>query len=302
MRVLVTGGAGFIGSHLTQALLANGHEVAVVDNLSSGRVERVPAGVWFRRIDIAQEALDQLFADFSPQIIFHLAAQVDVAVSVQDPVRDAYTNILGSLNVLRCCEKYRAQRLIYSSSAAVYGEPVQLPVDEDHACRPRSPYGVSKYCFEVYLAASTLPHIILRYANVYGPGQELSRETGVITTFVRRAAAGQRLLVHGDGSQRRDFVYVADVVAANLRAMQVTENAVLNICTGVSTSLHEVLNILRDLVPEGIAVEYGPPRLGDIKDSVLCRKRAAAWLGWYPQVDLAQGLATTFAHIAARGS
>jgi UDP-glucose 4-epimerase len=299
MRVLITGGAGFIGSHLVEAGRQAGWEIRVVDDLSRGSPAHLPEDVPLIRMDIRDPALEDLVADFRPTVIHHLAAQVDVAAAVADPWHDASVNVLGTIRVLRAACRGGVRRVILASSAAVYGEPERLPVSEDHPLRPLSPYGLSKAAAEAYARWFGLRHglevVILRYGNVYGPRQPAVGEAGVIARFLTALADGRRPVIHGDGRQIRDFVYVADVVAAHRQAMARGEGGIYNIGTGRAISIRGLYRLAQAVTGMEGEPDYGPPRPGDIRRMILDVRRAQAELGWRPQVALPEGLARTWA-------
>lgn len=292
MRVLVTGGAGFIGSHICATLLGDGHRVSVVDDLSTGRLENLPAGVSFYRLSVTQ-ALDSVFETERPQAVVHQAAQVSVPRSLKDPGLDLSLNVGGTLNLLEHVRRFGAKRFILASSAAVYGEPRYLPLDEAHPVCPLAPYALSKYTAEQYLSLYQKLYGIstcaLRYANVFGPRQVAHAEGGVVAIFFERLAAGESPVIFGDGEQTRDFVYVEDVARANAAALAAGDG-VFNIGTGRAVSVNRLWRCLRELTGARLETEYRPPRQGDIRDSVFNPARAAQVLGWRPRWDLETGL------------
>jgi UDP-glucose 4-epimerase len=298
MRVLVTGGAGFIGSHLTDALVAAGHAVTVVDDLSAGRREQVPPGATLVAMDILDPALGALLAETAPEAVFHLAAHASVSESVREPEHDARVNVLGTLNLLRACADAGVRRFVFSSTGgALYGEPRTLPCDEHHPVRPLSPYGASKAGAEAYVHALTaqagMDAVILRYANVYGPRQDPDGEAGVVAIFAARMLAGELVTVFGGGEQQRDFVYVADVVDANLRALRAGEGGVYNIGTGVGTSVNELFAALAAATGYARTSLHAPPRPGDVGRIWLDASAARAELGWESTTALVPGIEAT---------
>ncbi|MCL5289855.1 MAG: SDR family oxidoreductase [Bacillota bacterium] len=297
MRVLVTGGAGFIGSHVVEILLEARHEVFVADNLSTGKLENLPSGVPFYKTDITDPAIESVFREVQPQALIHQAAQVAVPVSLRDPVFDANVNIIGTLNLLEACRKYGVEKVVFASSAAVYGNPQYLPVDEEHPLRPLSGYGISKHAAERYLEAYRelygLRWTALRYANIYGPRQDALGEGGVVAIFIDKLLNNRQAVIFGDGEQTRDFVYVKDVAAANLLALEQGDNQILNISTGQAASVNELYTLIRREVGSTLQPQYGPPRAGDIVHSYLDNKRAVTELHWQPQYGLAEGLKET---------
>jgi len=307
-RVLVTGGAGFIGSHLTEALLAQGFEVVVVDNLSTGKLPNLPSkGEKFHKLDITAPEFRLLVQELKPRYLFHQAAQIDVQTSLADPLLDARVNILGTINVLEACREAGVEKLIYASSAAVFGEPAYLGIDEQHEVAPLAPYGVSKHTPEHYLALYGqlygLRWTALRYANVYGPRQDASGEGGVVAIFTDRLLKGQPPVIYGDGEQTRDFIYVADVVAANLAALERGDGGIYNIGTGQATSVLELYHTLREiLTASGQAVPayaLAPARPGDIRHSYFNPRRAEEELSWRARYSLRQGLELMLACLKA---
>lgn len=302
MRVLVTGGAGFIGSHAVDRLLAEGHAVLVVDDLSTGKRANVPDGAEFAQRDIADPALRQVAAAFAPDVVSHFAAQASVAVSMKEPQQDATTNIIGGLNVLQAAIEAGARQLIYiTTGGALYGAPDYLPADEEHPIRPESPYGLSKWTLEQYLkllAPATMPLKVLRLANIYGPRQDPHGEAGVVAIFAGRMARQEPVTIFGSGEQTRDFVYVGDVIDAHQAALAHPESITVNISTGQGTSVNEVFRVMAEATGYTQAPIYAPPRTGDILHSVLDSRRARRHLGWEPRTPLETGLRRTIASIA----
>jgi UDP-glucose 4-epimerase len=309
VKALVTGGAGFIGSNLVDALLARGDEVAVVDDLSTGRRANLEgalaAGATLHELDVCDaERLAAAVRREGPEVVFHLAAQIDVRRSVADPAADARVNVEGTINVLAAAHAAGARRVVYSSTGgAIYGEAEVVPTSEDAPIRPLSPYGQAKYAAEGYCALFAalhgLPAISLRYANVYGPRQDPLGEGGVIAIFCGRLHAGAAPTVYGDGRQTRDYVYVGDVVAANLLAADSELTGSYNVGTGVETSVLDLVGAFRELAGGApFEAEHAPARAGEVLRSCLDAGRARAALGWEPQVDLATGLRLTLAQVA----
>ncbi|HZS33300.1 MAG TPA: NAD-dependent epimerase/dehydratase family protein [Methylomirabilota bacterium] len=300
MKVLVTGGAGFIGSHVVERCLAAEHRVAVVDDLSTGRRENVPPRARLYVQDIRDPALADVFRSEAPDAVIHLAAQAAVSRSVANPRLDAEINILGSLNVLECCRQTGVRRVVYASTGgAAYGDTEKLPTPEDHPTRPSSPYGVSKVTVEQYLACwgglYGLSTVALRYANVYGPRQSPHGEAGVIAIFTDRILRGEPCIVNGDGLQTRDYVYVGDIAEANALALDRPDvTGPVNLGTGVATSVLELFAALRAAAGGRAEARHGPPRPGEQRRSVLDATRARLVLGWTPRVALAEGLQRTF--------
>ncbi|MGH7551075.1 MAG: NAD-dependent epimerase/dehydratase family protein [Gemmatimonadota bacterium] len=308
-RVLVTGGAGFIGSHVADRYLAEGCEVTIVDDLSSGRRELVPEGVDFVQMDAADPALEDVFAEGGFDLVNHHAAQIDVRVSVADPARDARTNVLGLLNLLERARSHAVSRVVYiSSGGVVYGEPADIPTDERHALLPLSPYGVTKLAGEQYLhyyaRVHGLEYVALRYSNVYGPRQSPHGEAGVVAIFGSRILGGEPITIFGDGTQERDYVYVGDVAEANwlastraLAAADDLTSRAWNIGTGRGTSVNELAERMMRIAGREVESSHAPARTGELYRSVLDVSRAAADLGWRPGVTLDEGLGRTLEHL-----
>lgn len=303
MKVLVTGGAGFIGSFVVEALLSAGHQPVVVDNLSTGRAEHLRPSVRLYCTDVLSPALGDLFANERPEVVLHLAAQVSVAKSLVDPTNDATVNLLGALNVLEASVAASCRKLVYVSSAAVYGSPLRLPIDEAHPQRPLSPYGASKHAVEHYLPIYQQMHgldfTILRLANVYGPRQEISAESGVITHFVHALLHKRILLIEGDGQQSRDFVYVKDVAEALVLSLSSGSGETVNVGTGHELSVLALLAGLERILQPTVTA-HAAARPGDIKRSVLECSKAERVLGWTPRHSWEMGLMETVASAKTR--
>jgi UDP-glucose 4-epimerase len=295
MKIIVTGGCGFIGSHITDALLAEGHEVLAVDDLSSGRLKNIDKRAAFAEADIRSEALSDIFAAFRPEVVYHEAAQTKVQKSVESPGLDADINITGTINVLERCRENGVRKLIYASSAAVYGEPRYLPIDELHPVEPLSFYGLSKLVGEryitMYAALFGLKYTIFRYANVYGERQPSMSDGAVIPIFIERMAQGKPPVIFGDGGQTRDFIYVGDVAAANLAALERADNEIINIGTGSRISINALVGSLIKIFGMESAAEYGPPRIGDIRHSYFNTAKMTETLGIEPKTAFEAGLA-----------
>lgn len=304
MKVLVTGGAGFIASHLSDRLLASGHEVAIVDNLATGKRENLPSGAAFHEVDIRSEELEGVFERESPEVVCHHAAHIDVTRSVRDPGYDASINILGALNVLECCRKYAVRKVIYAGTGgALFGEPSYLPVDESHPVDPISPYGVSKHTVEHYLFAYRhnfgLDYTVLRYPNVYGPRQDPHGEAGVVAIFALQMLNGQRPTIFGDGTKTRDYCYVGDIVEANMLALISPACGVYNLGRGIEVTDLEIFEAVRDAVGTSVAPIFGEKRPGEVERIALDASRARAELGWKWEVDLTDGVARAVAFYRA---
>jgi len=305
MRILVTGAAGFIASHIAEAFLARGHEVLIVDNFSTGRRENVPSGARVEEIDLVSPDLVGVVKDFSPEIVDHHAAHADVRQSVEDPAYDAQVNVVGMLSLINAAVVAGARKFIFASSGgAIYGDPDVVPCDETHPERPVSPYGASKKAGEVYLDTMSRVHgidyTILRYPNVYGPRQHPYTEEGqVVAIFSRLMLAGRVPTIFGDGEQERDFVFVGDIVAANLRALEVGSGGTFNIGTGQGLTVNDLYRRLKELTGYQGEVKYAPSRAGEVYRIALDASRARAGLGWEPKTSLDEGLRETVDWIRA---
>jgi len=298
VKVLVTGGAGFIGSHLVDCLIERGDEVVVVDNLAAGSGENVNPGATFYELNIGDRGLAEVFEREKPEVVSHHAAQIDVRRSAAEPFFDAQENILGSLNVIVNSVRFGVGKLIYASSGgAVYGEPRYLPVDEDHPINPISQYGVSKHTIEHYLFLYAyqygLSYVILRYPNVYGPRQNPYGEAGVIAIFARQMLQGERPTIFGSGDKTRDYTHVSDVVEANISAMERGRNAIYNIGTAVETSDREIFDFVAQALGYKGSPIYAPVRQGEIQRMCLNWGRAQRELGWRPKTPLKEGIQKT---------
>lgn len=310
MKILVTGGAGFIASHVVDAYIDLGHEVAVVDNLSSGKKENVNPRAKFFQMDIADPRVSDVFAQFKPRLVNHHAAQISVPLSVDDPLADAHTNVIGLLNLLTNCRQHEVEKVIYvSSGGVVYGEPKQLPATEVFPLQPASPYGIAKYAGELYLkffaAQCGLKYVALRYSNVYGPRQVPHGEAGVVSIFIQALLAHKAPTIFGDGRYVRDYVFVQDVVDANVRAVERGENIALNIGTGKPTDVNEIYQLVRDALHSDLKALAGPPRRGDLRANYLDAALAGAVLGWKPKIPLSEGVTLTahyFKHLQEKAS
>jgi len=300
VRVLVTGGAGFIGSRVTAAYLAAGYEVLVVDDLSHGQRSKVPAGARFEELDIRNPVIEEILRAFRPDVVNHHAAQVAVRDSIARPVYDADINVLGSLRLIEACRVVGVAKFIYSSSGgAAVGEPQYLPVDEQHPVLPLSPYGISKQTVEHYLRfygqTHGLRYTVLRYANVYGPGQDAEGEAGVVAIFIRRMLADQEVVVYGDGQQTRDFVHVDDIVQGNMLALEHGDGGVYNLGTGQQTTINTIFSELKHITDYGRAPRHVPALPGEVRYICLDAGRAARELSWNAVTPLKEGLQQTVA-------
>jgi UDP-glucose 4-epimerase len=297
MKVLVTGGAGFIGSNIVDELIDKGHQVTVVDNLSTGKKENLNDQAEFYQLDIRDQELGKVFKEKEITHVIHHAAQIDVQHSIKDPLFDAQNNISGTINLLECCRAYNVEKTIYASSAAVYGEPDYLPVDEKHPIKAMSPYGISKHTPEHYIKMYkelyNLKYTIFRYANVYGPRQDPKGEGGVVSIFVDKMLAEESPVIFGDGKQTRDFIHVYDIVKANLLALEKGDNILVNISTESRDSVNDLVDYLNEILPYNLETIYEEARKGDILHSSLANGKAKKLLGWTPDYELKAGLEQT---------
>ena len=305
MRVCVTGGAGFIGSHLVDRLIALGHTVLVIDNLTTGVREFVNPKAVFIEMDVRDANIESIFADFKPQVVFHEAAQTMVPASMENPKMDCDVNLLGLVNILEASRKHKVEHFLMPSSAAVYGDLDTLPLTEDMIGKPTSFYGLTKLTGEGYLRiyeqAFGLKTVCFRYSNVYGPRQGDGGEGGVISIFTRLINEGQGLTIFGDGEQTRDFIYVDDVVEANIKAMNQPElTGVYNISTNTSTSVNKLVSYFKSISNKDLPVYYEAERTGDIRHSRLCNQKAKVDFDFLATVDLERGLRDTISYFKGK--
>jgi UDP-glucose 4-epimerase len=298
LKILVTGGAGFIGSNLVDALISLGHDVVVVDNLSSGLKKNLNPKARFYQIDICDEKLSEVFEHEKPEIVDHHAAQIDVRKSNEDPIADAEANILGSLNLITNCVRHGVKRVVYASTGgAIYGDPQYLPADENHPINPISQYGVSKHTVEHYLhlysIINGLEYVALRYSNVYGPRQNPYGEAGVIAIFAIQMLTGKQPTIFGPGDKTRDYTHVSDIVAANIIALDRGKNAIYNIGTGTETKDQEIFDTLASVLGYKGKPIYAPLRKGEVYRISLNCGKARKELGWIPKLSLREGIAQT---------
>ncbi|HJT21426.1 MAG TPA: SDR family oxidoreductase [Nitrospira sp.] len=305
MKVLVTGGAGFIGSHLVDRLVQEGHEVIVVDNLSTGKRRNLNRASRFYKLDIQGWRLERVFRNERPNVVMHLAAQMDVRKSVQDPIFDAQVNILGTLNVLEQSVKHGVRKIVFSSSGgAIYGEQDVYPAPESHSTKPLSPYGLSKLCGEQYLSyfqrVGGLQVVSLRYANVYGPRQDPEGEAGVVAIFIQKLLNNEQPVINGNGRQTRDFVFVEDVVEANLAVMGQEAEGIYNVGTGVETSINDLFRILVQHTGSTCKEVHGPAKKGEQARSVVDSSKLRQEMSWEPKMNLTDGLKRTVEYFRER--
>jgi UDP-glucose 4-epimerase len=301
VRIIVTGGAGFIGSHIADAYAAQGHELLVIDSLwkhGGGRLANVRNGISLVEMDIRDEAIGRIFAEFKPEIVNHHAAQHSVAISARDPIYDAQVNVVGLLNVLEHASRSGARKVIYASSGATFGTPERLPITDATPQRPSSPYGISKMVGEHYLRFyhedKQLDFTALRYGNVYGPRQDPNGEAGVISIFIGKFLARQPVRIDWDGEQTRDYVFVTDVARANLAALERGSGEAYVIGTGVKTSVNQIYRALVSISGFEAPVEHAPRRPGDARDAQFDAARARAQLDWNPSASLDAGIRATY--------
>jgi UDP-glucose 4-epimerase len=298
MKVLVTGGAGFIGSHVVDRLVEEGHNVVVVDNLSSGKRKNVNRAASLYKLDVQSGRLERVFRNERPNVVLHLAAQISVRRSVEDPVFDAQVNVLGTMNVLQQAVRHGTRKVVFSSSGgAIYGEQETYPAPESHTTKPLSPYGISKLCGEHYLSyfqrISGIQVVSLRYANVYGPRQDPEGEAGVVAIFIQKMLNNEQPIINGNGRQTRDFIFVDDVAEANLAAMGQDSQGVYNVGTGAETSVNELFRVLAGLTGSACKEIHGPAKPGEQMRSVIDPSKIRQELGWDTKVELTEGLKKT---------
>jgi len=305
MKIVITGGAGFIASQIADAYLVAGHEVVIIDNLSSGKRANLPPGAKFYEADIRTPAVSEILASERPQVLSHHAAQMDVRRSVADPAFDADVNVIGTIHVLEAARAAGVKRVVFASSGgAVYGEPTVFPAPEQHPLHPLSPYGITKATGELYLyfyfAVHGMRYVALRYSNVFGPRQDPHGEAGVVAIFTQLLLAGQVPTIYGDGKQTRDYVFVEDVVRANLAALETDFVGPVNIGTGIETDVSALYAHLRTLTGSPHQAKHAPARAGEQLRSVIAIDRARDALGWRPQVSIEEGLRRTVEFFRAR--
>ena len=298
MKIMVTGGAGFIGSHVVDLMVEAGHDVVIVDNLSTGRKSNLNPNARFYQVDIRSPEFEQVFEKEHPEVVDHHAAQMDVRRSVADPLFDADINVMGGLNLLNNAVKYGVRKVIYiSSGGAVYGEPVYLPCDEKHPVAPLCPYGATKYMLELYLymfkQTYGLDYSVIRYPNVFGPRQDPSGEAGVVAIFTGRMLASKPVTIYGTGEQVRDYVFVRDCARANVMLLTNGSGNVYNLGSGTGTTVNQIFQNLKEITGYPQEAAYGPARAGETFQIYLDASRAKGDLGWAPSVTLRDGLGKT---------
>ena len=297
LNILVTGGAGFIASHIVDAFIENGHNVTIIDNLTTGREENINPKAKFYNVDIRDD-LTQIFEEGKFDVVNHHAAQIDVRRSVTDPIYDAGVNIIGTLNLLQNSVKFGVKKFMFASTGgAVYGEQDYFPADENHKLQPLSPYGISKLAVEKYLyfynEVYGLKYTILRYANIYGPRQNPLGEAGVVCIFLDKILANEQPIINGSGEQTRDYVYVKDVVKANLLTLDEEESEIYNVGTGIETSVNELFKLINQNFDNSIKEVHGPAKPGEQMRSVITSEKLFKKFGWKPSTNLEDGLKET---------
>ena len=297
MKIIVTGGAGFIGSHAVDHLINDGHKVLVIDNLSTGKLNNLNHKADFENIDITDSRISDVVKAFDPNVISHFAAQTSVSISTNNPILDANSNIIGSMKVFDAMNETECRNFIYiNTGGALYGDPEYLPLDESHRINPISPYGLSKWTAERYLLMQKKPyqHVkTLRLSNVYGPRQDAFGEAGVVSIFSNKMLSGESVTIFGDGKQTRDFVYVEDVVEAFKQVIKKDETFSVNISSGKTVSINELYELMSEICRNSISPNYESVRYGDLMHSVLSNKLASELFGWTPRVDLVEGIKRT---------
>ncbi|MCS6808601.1 MAG: NAD-dependent epimerase/dehydratase family protein [Bacteroidota bacterium] len=298
MNIAVTGGAGFIGSHIVDAYIEAGHKVVIIDDMSSGVKANINPNATFYKMSIGDKKIFQLLSDEKVEVLNHHAAQISVRVSVEDPKHDAQINILDALNLYEAARMAGVRRIIFASSGgAIYGEQEYFPADEKHSKRPLSPYGVSKLANEKYLgyykAVYGIENVIFRYTNVYGPRQNPHGEAGVVAIFTMKMLKGEQPIINGDGTQTRDYVYVSDVARANLLALNENARGIYNVSTGIEYSVNTLFQLLQMKIGKPFKRQYGPAKAGEQKRSVCTSSKMKNLLQWQPEVDFEKGLGLT---------
>lgn len=301
MKVIVTGGAGFVGSHVVDLLIKNGYEVVVIDNLSHGKIDNINKKAKFYKMDIRDREIDNIFDSEKPDYVIHEAAQMNVSRSLEDPLGDAEINIMGSINLLESCKKHNVKKIVYPSSAAVFGEPKYLPIDEEHPLNMVSNYGISKHTVEHYLDVYNklfnLKYVSLRCSNVYGPRQDTEGEGGVIATFCNNVLKDEDIFIFGDGNQVRDFIYVEDVAKATVLCMENDLTGIFNICSNLKITINDIVSIIERIADKKINPIYCSSRKGDIKESWMSNEKILSKSNWNPVVNIDNGIKKNLEYI-----
>lgn len=298
MNILVTGGAGFIASHIVDKYIELGHHVTIVDNLSTGSLANVNPKAIFYELDINDQRVEEIISEGKFDVINHHAAQIDVRVSVANPIFDAWTNILGGIRLYESAIKNKVKKIIFASSGGtVYGEQKYYPADENHPTQPCSPYGISKLTNELYLnyykSVYGVDFVALRYSNVYGPRQNPHGEAGVVAIFTKKMLVGEQPVINGDGTATRDYVFIADVVRANVLALDEKVSGAFNISTGIETDVNTIFRMLKEILKSTVSEVHGPAKAGEIQRSCISYQKFNQLTGWKPEVDLKKGLEIT---------
>ncbi|GAI06932.1 unnamed protein product [marine sediment metagenome] len=292
-KILVTGGAGFIGSHLVDRLIKKGHKVIVTDNLSTGKKENLNKKAKFYKVDICSPKIAEIFKKEKPEAVFHYAAQIDVRKSTENPMEDAKINILGALNLLENCKKYKVKKFIFASSVGVYGEPKTLPVKENHPLNPIAPYPVTKVAVEKYLnyfQSQGLNFVSLRYSNIYGPRQSSGGEGGVVAIFINKILKGERPIIFGSGLQTRDFLFTADAVEAAILSLKAPTGSIYNVSTNKEITVKALLKLISNILNKKLQPIFKPLQQGEIIKSRIDYSKIKKELGWQPKYNLEKGL------------
>jgi len=306
MKILVTGGAGFIGSAIVDRLISQGHDVVIIDNLSTGKEKNIHKAAKFYKLDIQDTKVEDVFKDEQIDIVNHHAAQIDMRKSVSDPIFDTQVNILGSINLLEICIKYNVKKFIFASSGGtVYGEQNFYPATENQPTQPICPYGINKLTIEYYLhyyhTLYNLKYVVLRYANIYGPRQDPFGEAGVVAIFINKLLTSQQPIINGDGEQTRDYTYIDDVVEANILAMNSDTTGIFNVATGIETSVNKLFSIILDIMKVDVKEVHGRAKEGEVARSCLDWTRAKEILGWQPKTKFEDGIRQTVEYFKSLG-
>ncbi|MFH1563968.1 MAG: NAD-dependent epimerase/dehydratase family protein [Nitrospirota bacterium] len=306
MNILVTGGAGFIGSNIVDRLINLGHKVVIVDNLSTGKEKNINPLAKFHKLDIQDTKLEEIFKDEQIDIVIHHAAQIDVRKSVNDPMFDTGVNVLGSINLLQLCVQYNVKKFIFASSGGtVYGEQKVYPAAEDHPTQPICPYGINKLTIEHYLhyywTGYNLNYTVLRYANIYGPRQDPWGEAGVVAIFINKLLKNEQPIINGNGEQTRDYTYVDDVVEANILAINSPTTGIFNIGTGIETSVNKLFSMILKTMEAKVKEAHGPAKDGETSRSCIDGTKAKEILGWQPKIKFEEGIKRTVEYFNCSG-
>lgn len=301
MKVLITGGAGFIGSHIANLLIKKNYDVVILDNLSHGKLENIDSKAKFYKVDIRSKEIADIFSKERPHYVIHEAAQINVNTSIENPIEDAEINILGTINLLEACKKYSVKKVIFPASAAIFGEPEYLPIDEKHPLKMISPYGVTKHTVEHYLymyyKLYGIEYVSLRCSNVYGPRQDTSGEGGVISIFCNKIINNERPIIYGNGEQVRDYIYIEDLVRANLMVLEKNIIGIYNLCTNTKTTVNSLVDIINKYLGKNTEPIYEDFRVGDITESRMSYDKIYNEIGWKPLYDINEGIKNTLLYM-----